>query len=366
MNLYKFAASCAVLMASVTSVSMAYAVDILHMANGDRYRGEVIDRDRNGYVYFKTEYGAFLQLHQNDIRQEQSSEPEYQAQIKAPDQFVSVAEQNYAQASWQKLESFSLADMQEPLPAVVQNTQGASASVYEKQPPATDKTKADKKTLWGYAYKGEVNFGGNIQSGNSDKSSVKFDGKTELKKEKHRLTFGGEINHAKDEGDVTVDNMAAKGGYDYFFAPKWYWKNALSFKTDDIQDLDARIVLGSGLGYQIHESDIRNAKASFTVNYIRENYSTAGDDETDIGGAWDFAYDQKFWEEKIKLYHEHDVLFPFDDVNAFVLGSTTGVKLPLVKGISSSFELDFDWDNEPATGKSEEDTTYSVKMGYEW
>jgi len=71
-------------------------------------------------------------------------------------------------------------------------------------------------------------------------------------------------------------------------------------------------------------------------------------------------------EDFFRLYHNHDLFSPFDDFSSYLFESETGIKIPLRNGIVASGEIEFDWNNDPADGEGEDDTTYGVKLGYEW
>ncbi len=52
--------------------------------------------------------------------------------------------------------------------------------------------------------------------------------------------------------------------------------------------------------------------------------------------------------------------------NARGLESESGIRMPVGKVLDASFQIDFDWDNDPTEGVRENDTTYGLKLGYGW
>ena len=55
-----------------------------------------------------------------------------------------------------------------------------------------------------------------------------------------------------------------------------------------------------------------------------------------------------------------------DDTEGFLYDGETGVRFPIAKIMTGSAQVDFDWDNDPAPGVKENDTKYSLKLGYEF
>lgn len=214
-------------------------------------------------------------------------------------------------------------------------------------------------------FSGRVNFGSSLQTGNSEKSSINADTAVQTKKDAHRFEAKMSYNRAKDEGDVTVDNTQVEFLYDYFFRKKWFLNSNIGFERDKISDLDSRMTFGLGLGHQVYESDDLNLKYSMGTTYINEEFSNNTSD-SNLALSWALDYNQKVLAQKYDLFHNHKILSPFEDTGAFLFESTTGLRIPLIKNIIGTAEVQFDWDNDPPIGTTEDDTIYSMKLGYEW
>lgn len=145
----------------------------------------------------------------------------------------------------------------------------------------------------------------------------------------------------------------------------WFINTNLGFKQDEISNIDLRTTVGAGLGHQAYESENLNLQYILGAAYLRDKYDN-GDSEDDIAGTWALDYDQKFFEDYVQIFHNHELFVPIDTNDAFLLESNTGLRVPLKKGLIGTAEMQFDWDNDLAPGATEEDTIYSLKIGYEW
>lgn len=224
--------------------------------------------------------------------------------------------------------------------------------------------------MWGAVWSGRANIGATLQDGNSNEKTINADAEIQAEwldgtDPKHRATLKADYDREEDNGTKTEDSRSVEGLYDYFFNPKWFLESNAKYEEDDISNLDHRITAGMGLGYQAFKQDDLNLQFVLGPSYLREEFSN-GNSEDSVAIREATEYDQKFWDDFIQLFHEHEFLVPADDADAFVFESESGVRVPLRKGLVATGEVEFDWDNDPAPGIEESDTTYALKLGYEW
>jgi len=224
---------------------------------------------------------------------------------------------------------------------------------------------ATEEIQTGLTWSGRINFGGFVTDGNTNKKAVVTDGFAKARDEKNRYKAGAEIRYAEDEGEETEDEYMIYGEYDRFLSEKMFAGGRISYEADDIADLDRRIKVGPYIGYQYYESDPLNLSTRIGLDYINDEYEN-GDSEDSAAVSWGVDYDQKFIDETIQLFYKHDVSVPLDDTEGFLYDGETGVRFPIAKVLTGSAQIDFDWDNAPAPGIKEDDTKYSLKLGYEF
>ena len=223
----------------------------------------------------------------------------------------------------------------------------------------------------GPQWSGRVNFGASLQTGNTEQDAINADTEVKAKwlntagKTRHRATLKAEYNRETEDDTTTEDNRAVEAMYDYFFRPKWFLNTNIRAEQDDISEIDLRLNAGAGLGYQMFERDDLNLQFVLGPTYLREEFED-GSDDSSIAARWTTDYDQKVLEERFQLFHSHELLVPADDTEGFLFDSKTGIRMPIIKGITGTAEVDFDWDNDPEPGITEDDTTYALKLGYEW
>lgn len=315
--------------------SAAQATDILLLKNGDRISGQIVKSQQGDTLSFQSHYGVELEIPFNQI----------------------LAIQNEAG------ETLSVSNTSnEEMPAPIQESE-AETTVAEVEPAAG--AVEEPKDPAAYEWSGRVNLGASLDDGNSQKKAFTGDAEITGRNDKNRWIAGGDANFANDEGVETENDQSLYGEYNRFLSEKWFVGVRQEFEIDKIAELDLRSKTGPFAGYQFYEQDDLNLRVRFGANYIYEEFES-GDKEEDAALAWALNYDQTFWDEVLTLFHNHELDTPVDPVDAFIFQSETGVRVPVGKHLVGTAQVDFDWDNEPAPGVQEEDTKYSVKLGYEW
>lgn len=232
--------------------------------------------------------------------------------------------------------------------------------------PAAEAPAAPTSSFLGAVWSGRVDAGFTNQSGNTDSEAYGLDGQLKAKwGDKHRASIKAEYDFEEENNVTTEDERQLDLAYDYFFAPKWFANATAGFEQDDIANLDLRSKYGLGLGWQPYESDELNLQITAGPSYISTEFANAST-EDEAAAGWALDYDQRVWNEAFQIFHNHDVDFPLDNTDAYLLETETGIRMPIRGGITATAQLDYDLDGEPATGAENDDATYSLKLGYEW
>ncbi|MBX2834602.1 MAG: DUF481 domain-containing protein [Micavibrio sp.] len=252
-------------------------------------------------------------------------------------------------------------------PAPLYNTDPTPAYNYAPMTTSADEANIDTEPKFlGADWEGRINAGASLQTGNTESDAINLDTTIKAKwNDIHRATLKAEYNRETEDDLKTENNKMVEGQYDYFLHEKWFLNSNLGFEQDEISELDLRTTAGAGLGYQPYESDDLNLQFILGPSYLHEEYEGGSEDDA-LAAHWSMDYDQKIIDDMFEIFHEHEILVPSDDADAFLFNSKSGIRIPLKKGLVATGEIDFDWDNAPETGVKEDDTTYAAKLGYEW
>ena len=217
----------------------------------------------------------------------------------------------------------------------------------------------------GYKVTGGINVALKSQHGNTNQDEFDLDGVITFRRKNDRLKFRGEYENDKTNNSKTALNWLFLGKYDYFFKNKTYFGGTALFEHDKFADLDLRETYGLHLGHQYFESKAINLSVEAGLAQVYEDFVDA-DDNDFLAATWAMKYNQYFFNEFVQFYHRHSGRLNIEDTDKYILKSWTGLRFPLDYGFSLSGEVQADYDSQPSSGADKTDTTYLLKVGYDF
>lgn len=225
---------------------------------------------------------------------------------------------------------------------------------------------------------GSVNIAASMARGNTVSENASLTADLSRRWEKHRFTSALGYYFAQS-GDNKLDKQKTENRFelsaqeDYFFITKLYGYVSGKYEIDEIMQLDHRIRLGAGLGYQWLEGvDVAGlGKMSFNQEvggaWVKEKYENGYDDDfATVRYAhhytWDFAKT-----EGLKFFHNFEYL---PDLSDFTENYLIDADIGLSWAFSANWQLlaKFEWDykSQVAEGVKHSDLRYILGLGYKW
>lgn len=216
-----------------------------------------------------------------------------------------------------------------------------------------------------YEYESRVAGAGAITDGNSNTSTYHLDGELIARNRDNRYTARGEHNFGEAEGIRNTDDTSASLKYDRFLSKKHYAYTNLGYLRDNFQDLDGRYSAGVGVGYEVFNTGLTSLDIEAGPSLVHEDFSN-GNKEDFPAGRWAVDFEQTIVEDRLVFFHLHEGLVSLKDSKDLVIQSETGVYLPVTKHWEARVQVNSDWDNSPAAGRENFDSTYLAGFGYRW
>jgi putative salt-induced outer membrane protein YdiY len=325
-------------------VNTAATADELLLRDGSRILGEVVKRS-NGTLEFSTKSAGTLMVQWSEVAELKTDKP---MEFLLTDE--SLVEVGHV--------TNNVDDM------VVEGVSGL--------PPQTlgqDVIDSINPEPWqkgeGRKFTGIVNFAFSRQRGNTDQDETDWDTNMTLRGKDDRFNLFGELENQATDNDTTAENWKLEGTYDYFYLPKWFTGAFVRLEHDKFADLDRRTSLGPQIGYQWFESKELNLRTASGIAYVDEKFDVAEDDSY-IALPWSVDFDTLVFGTTIQFYHKQTGFWDLEDTSNVILDTWTGLRFPLLFGLVASTELQADYDSGAPAGVKEWDTTYSLKLGYQW
>jgi putative salt-induced outer membrane protein YdiY len=333
-----------VLLLTLTLAVPVATADELLMRDGSRLLGEVVKRE-NGTLEFKTAYAGVIKIQWDQVAEITTEKPmEF---LLSDDTTVTVTH-------------------------VINNVNDLIVETESGVPPQTltqDAVAYVNPEPWregkGYKLSGRANFALSKQRGNTDKDEIDIDGDLTWRRKNDRFTASGELERDKDNNKTTSDNWKLQGAYNYFLTKKWYWGGFGRLEHDKFADLDLRTSVGPLIGYQWFESKKMNLSTATGISYVNENFISQSDDDY-VALPWAIDFDRYLFGDFMQFYHKQVGFWNLEHTSDVVWDTWTGLRFPLVLGLVASTELQVDYDSGAAKGAKDLDTTYLLKLGYQW
>lgn len=215
---------------------------------------------------------------------------------------------------------------------------------------------------------GGMSAGVTATRGNTKTLNASITGDAALRRDTDRITLGASYFYGQQEDTATGNNITTQdtwfvtGKYDYFVSKKLYTFVNGRYEKDRIADLEKRIILGGGLGYQWIESDDRNFSTEAGFSRLYEEYPPPTNSTEQISAQVGYHFDAKL-NPKVKLVHEFRIYPGLEDTSDYFLTTHAELRSSLTRAMYASFKVILDYDSTPAVGKDKKDIKYIFGVG---
>ncbi len=321
--------------------------DEVQLKNGDRLTGQIVQLT-DGKLVLKSQLAGEITVNLSDIKTFSSDAP-IEVHLKdgtvlhqpvtagGPNEFaISVGEPL-------KPQSFELADV---------------ASI---NPPPKPEPK------WTGSISGAVSS----THGNTKAEAVSASVSVARRSEKDRTTGGADYGKTQQrdrdtrEDKTTEDWWRARAQYDYFFTKKFFGFMNGRYEKDAIADLDRRVVVGGGAGYQWIETDRSSFSTNLGLASLYEKYDVdppAEDSNSQISLQAGYNFDHRIT-DTLRFVHDLTYYPSLEQFSDYYLTTTAQLRANLTKTMFADFRVIFNYDESPAPDQGSTDVKYLLGVG---
>jgi putative salt-induced outer membrane protein YdiY len=200
-------------------------------------------------------------------------------------------------------------------------------------------------------------------SGNSSGTRTYADADYSVRGKRYRWSFSGKANRVTDSGQETASNWLTSGDFDRFVAADRFLYARASAEHDPFKDIDLRTAVGGGYGYQFVENQKTKVSLRGGLDYVVVDRATSPNERYPALG-WGFKSSHQFDGSGSEAFHEHDGYWNFRNGGDITIRSRTGLRVPLLDGLTATAQVNVEWDRTPAEGRKSTDTTSVLGLGY--
>ena len=217
---------------------------------------------------------------------------------------------------------------------------------------------------------GNISANATATRGNTVKDSYALSAKATKRTDDDRTTVSADYAKTKQEDPATGDKITTedwwklKAKYDYFITKKLYGYIDGRYEKDAIAELDRRVTVGTGLGYQWVEKPKVKFSTEAGIASIYEKFDDVDNTtNSEISAQLGYNLQMKLL-KNFSFIHEltyYPALSKFSD---YYLTTTAELRADVTASIFLNAKVILDYDASPAIGKGNTDTKYFFGLGY--
>ncbi|MBN2316643.1 MAG: DUF481 domain-containing protein [Sedimentisphaerales bacterium] len=216
---------------------------------------------------------------------------------------------------------------------------------------------------------GDISAGLAVTRGNTKTETITASLNLMKRTDNDRTTIGVDYAKGKQvdkdtgEKEVIEDWWRAKGKYDYFVSKKLYAFVDGRYEKDAIAELDRRVIIGGGAGYQWIETPEMNFSTEGGLASLYEKYDNQTDSNSEISIQLGYHFDKQL-AKNISFTNDLTYYPSIDKFSDYFLTTTAGIRADFTERMFATFKVIFNYDVTPAIGAGSTDVKYFLGVGY--
>ena len=135
------------------------------------------------------------------------------------------------------------------------------------------------------------------------------------------------------------------------------------YEKDSVAELDRRVTVGGGAGYQWIESDEMNFSSEIGLASLYEKYENQTQSNTETSLQLGYHFDAKL-AEKISFVNDLSYYPSIEKFSDYYLTTTGEIRAHFTDTFFTNFKVILNYDDTPATGRHQTDIKYFLGLGY--
>jgi putative salt-induced outer membrane protein YdiY len=319
--------------------------DELIFKNGDRLKGKIVQLVE-GKLVFESEVAGKLTVEMAKVSTFSSDSP-----VKVHLKDGTVLHQKLSAAEANRF--------------AVQESQMLKAQEFEMAAISALNPPDKPKPRWS----GDISAGLSSTHGNTKTDSISGSASLKRRTEKDRTTLSADYVRRRQEDpdtgqkNTTEDWWRTKGKYDYFFTKRLYGYLDGRYEKDSIAELDRRVIIGGGGGYQWVESEDMNFSTEAGLASLYEKFDNQTESNSELSAQLGYYFDKKLT-KAVKFIHDLTYYPSTGNLSDYFLTSTAEFRANFTEKMFANFKVILDYDATPAEGSGKTDTKYIVGVGW--
>jgi hypothetical protein len=150
---------------------------------------------------------------------------------------------------------------------------------------------------------------------------------------------------------------------DQYISPRLYALGQTAFDRNYSQGLNLQQIYGGGIGWTAIKSDRRELDLKATIQYEKQAFQTAANNQSLIGSTISEAYRRNL-AKRLILTESANFIPAFNNSNAYSANVSGGLALPVYKRLSVNFTAADNFLNDPSAGYNKNSFQFATAVSY--
>jgi putative salt-induced outer membrane protein len=203
-----------------------------------------------------------------------------------------------------------------------------------------------------------------VNTGSTDSAQAALQFRSKLKIGDHRNILDLSFEREEQSGATTKEQDRLNYAYNWSFRDPWFLAFNLSAERDPVRELEHRLGVGGGVGYDIWDDAGRFFQVQAFTGYRTEEFNGEESNDSIVGG-WIVRFKYRLIGD-LTLFHDHVASTNLSGRRNSVLQSRTGARYEITDLLYANLQFDFDHESNPPAGVDNTDTTTLIGLGLEF
>ena len=215
-----------------------------------------------------------------------------------------------------------------------------------------------------YEWESRIDANATVRSGNTDSSLSRVNANSVLKLGDHRQIADLTVSREETDSITSKEQMLLQYNYNWLFSDAIFLSGKVSFERDPIRDLDSRIILGAGLGYDFWAEPSRVLSAQAGFGFQTEEIDFIETDSSIFFWSLRFSYDLLGGD--LNFFHNDSFSENLSGRKNSIFKSSTGLRYEISDLLYGNVQIDYDYESNPASAATSKDFALLFGLGLEF
>lgn len=222
-----------------------------------------------------------------------------------------------------------------------------------------------KESGIGIDWSGRATLGVTDTTGNTETRDAYVQGQIKATTKAWRWTNNGRAKYSEESGQRTAGSWLVGTRFDWFLSERQYLYSRATAQRDTFSGIDLRWTAGAGYGYKVFESKRTNLELRAGLDHVSVQNVTPPN-ESYLAFGWGVTFDYWIIQDKLQFFHDDEGFSALSSASGVVVRAETGFRAPIIDDLTANFQVNLDYNSDPAPGFKSTDRTWIVGLGYKF